>query len=36
MTEQTAPRLRGAIVPVTPFHQNCAILWDDADARSAW
>lgn len=23
------PRLRGAIVPVTPFQQNCAILWDD-------
>ena len=21
--------LRGAIVPVTPFQQNCAILWDD-------
>ncbi len=30
MSEQTAPRLRGTIVPVTPFHQNCAILWDDA------
>lgn len=23
-------QLRGAIVPVTPFQQNCAILWDDA------
>jgi hydroxyacylglutathione hydrolase len=22
-------RLRGAIVPVTPFQQNCSILWDD-------
>jgi hydroxyacylglutathione hydrolase len=22
--------LRGAIIPVTPFQQNCAILWDDA------
>jgi len=22
-------RLRGAIVPVTPFQQNCAILWDE-------
>jgi hydroxyacylglutathione hydrolase len=21
--------LRGAMVPVTPFQQNCAILWDD-------
>lgn len=23
-------RLRGGIVPVTPFQQNCAILWDEA------
>jgi hydroxyacylglutathione hydrolase len=23
-------KFRGAIVPVTPFQQNCAILWDDA------
>ncbi|MFO1025053.1 MAG: MBL fold metallo-hydrolase [Acetobacteraceae bacterium] len=30
MAEDTATRLRGAIVPVTPFQQNCAILWDDA------
>ena len=21
--------LKAAIVPVTPFQQNCAILWDD-------
>lgn len=21
--------MRGAVVPVTPFQQNCAILWDD-------
>jgi hydroxyacylglutathione hydrolase len=28
MTDQT--RLRGAIVPVTPFQQNCAIVWDEA------
>jgi glyoxylase-like metal-dependent hydrolase (beta-lactamase superfamily II) len=28
MAEPT--RLRGAIVPVTPFQQNCAILWDEA------
>jgi glyoxylase-like metal-dependent hydrolase (beta-lactamase superfamily II) len=25
-----APLLRGAIVPVTPFQQNCAIFWDEA------
>ena len=28
------PRLRGAIVPVTPFQQNCAILWDDETKRA--
>jgi hydroxyacylglutathione hydrolase len=28
MGDQT--RLRGAIVLVTPFQQNCAILWDEA------
>lgn len=33
MMEQNAPRLRGAIVPVTPFQQNCAILWDDGTKR---
>jgi glyoxylase-like metal-dependent hydrolase (beta-lactamase superfamily II) len=29
MAEQAAPRLRGIIVPVTPFQQNCTILWDE-------
>lgn len=29
------PRLRGAIVPVTPFQQNCAILWDDQTKQAA-
>ena len=28
MSDET--RLRGAIIPVTPFQQNCAILWDEA------
>jgi glyoxylase-like metal-dependent hydrolase (beta-lactamase superfamily II) len=27
-------QLRGAIIPVTPFQQNCAILWDDASKQS--
>jgi hydroxyacylglutathione hydrolase len=27
------PQLRGAIIPVTPFQQNCAILWDDDSKR---
>lgn len=26
----TPTRLRGAILPVTPFQQNCAIIWDEA------
>ena len=26
--------LKGAIVPVTPFQQNCAILWDDATKQA--
>ena len=26
--------LRGTIVPVTPFQQNCAILWDDASMQA--
>ena len=26
--------LRGAIVPVTPFQQNCAILWDEDSKRA--
>jgi hydroxyacylglutathione hydrolase len=30
MSDQGGSRLRGAIVPVTPFQQNCAILWDEA------
>lgn len=28
-----APKLRGGIVPVTPFQQNCSILWDE-DSRA--
>jgi hydroxyacylglutathione hydrolase len=27
--------MRGAIVPVTPFQQNCAILWDEASKSGA-
>ena len=26
-------QLRGAVVPVTPFQQNCTILWDEATKR---
>ena len=34
MADDAGPRLRGAIVPVTPFQQNCAILWDDESKRA--
>lgn len=30
MPDDNASPLRGTIVPVTPFQQNCTILWDDA------
>ena len=26
--------LRGAVIPVTPFQQNCALLWDDASKQA--
>jgi len=29
------PDLKAAIVPVTPFQQNCALLWDDASKRGS-
>jgi hydroxyacylglutathione hydrolase len=29
------PGLKAAIVPVTPFQQNCALLWDEASKRGA-
>jgi glyoxylase-like metal-dependent hydrolase (beta-lactamase superfamily II) len=29
------PSLRGAIVPVTAFQQNCTLLWDEAAKRGA-
>ena len=34
MAAATAP-LRGAILPVTPFQQNCLLLWDEATKRGA-
>jgi hydroxyacylglutathione hydrolase len=34
MSAEAGPRLRGAIVPVTPFQQNCAIIWDDASKQA--
>jgi len=27
-------QLRGAVIPVTPFQQNCAILWDDETMKA--
>jgi glyoxylase-like metal-dependent hydrolase (beta-lactamase superfamily II) len=32
---QEGPVLRGGIVPVTAFQQNCTLLWDDTTKRGA-
>lgn len=29
------PRLRAAVVPVTPLQQNCTIVWDDQTKKAA-
>lgn len=29
------PALKAAIVPVTPFQQNCTLLWEEASRRAA-
>ena len=28
-------RLKAAVVPVTPFEQNCSLIWDEATKRGA-
>jgi hydroxyacylglutathione hydrolase len=33
--EMPMPGLKAAIVPVTPFQQNCSILWDEASKQGA-
>jgi hydroxyacylglutathione hydrolase len=33
--EPAGARLAAAIVPVTPFKQNCTLLWDEASKRGA-
>ena len=38
MTDQpkaATPRLKAAIVPVTPFEQNCTLLWDETSKMGA-
>jgi hydroxyacylglutathione hydrolase len=32
---ENMPELKAAIVPVTPFQQNCTILWQEPDRRAA-
>jgi len=34
MTERARKELRGAILTVTPFQQNCSILWDEDTKRA--
>ena len=33
--DQTVPDLRAAIIPVTPFQQNCTLLWSDTTKKGA-
>lgn len=35
MNEKHAAGLKAAIVPVTPFEQNCTLIWDDGSKRGA-
>jgi hydroxyacylglutathione hydrolase len=35
MPPAPAPSLRVAVVPVTPFRQNCSVLWDPATLEGA-
>lgn len=35
MTDDNQGRLQAAIVPVTPFEQNCTLIWNDATKRGA-
>ena len=35
MAPAPAPTLRVAVVPVTPFQQNCSVLWDPATLKGA-
>jgi glyoxylase-like metal-dependent hydrolase (beta-lactamase superfamily II) len=35
MPAATSPSLRVAVVPVTPFQQNCSVLWDPATMKGA-
>ncbi|QJE73988.1 MBL fold metallo-hydrolase [Aerophototrophica crusticola] len=35
MTAQTLPPLKAMIIPVTPFQQNCSILWCTATNKAA-
>ena len=34
MADAAEPKLRGAIIPVTPFQQNCALLWDETTKQA--
>ena len=35
MAPAPAPTLRVAVIPVTPFQQNCSVLWDPATLKGA-
>ncbi|MEZ5786175.1 MAG: MBL fold metallo-hydrolase [Xanthobacteraceae bacterium] len=34
-TDGAPVKVRAAIIPVTPFQQNCTLIWNEADGRGA-
>lgn len=35
MSEPQKPSLKAAVVPVTPFQQNCTLIWDESSGTGA-
>lgn len=35
MTETPNPSLKAAVIPVTPFQQNCTLIWDEKSGTGA-
>lgn len=35
MSEDKKPSMRAAVIPVTPFQQNCTLIWDEHSAKGA-
>ena len=35
MSEQQKPSMKAAVIPVTPFQQNCTLIWDEKSGQGA-